>query len=411
MTEESARKEERALLLISQVYPPDPAAVGQYMADVARVMARRGWQVTVLSADRGYDDPSLHYEREEDLHGVHVHRFSCSSFGKESITIRLMAGFIFVLQCLCFGLVKGKYKAILVSTSPPFAPAGALLLSRLKKAPLIYWVMDINPDQMIRLKLIKSTAIAARLFDWLNKKVLEQAKNIITLDSFMAKTINEKEEVKDKLAVIPPWPLGFYPEQVKQGDNPFQRQYNPDQKLLIMYSGNHSLANPLNTLLEAALDLQEVENILFFFVGGGVNKHEIDDLVKERKPKNIISLPYQPLESLQYSLSAADIQVVSMGDDMVGIVHPSKIYGALAVGKPVIAIGPHHSHVATIVAENRIGWQVRHGDTDGLKELILKITSLPRAELTDMGQRARALAEGVYNRQHLLGKVCDIIEK
>ena len=88
------------LVVISQVYVPDPAAVGQHVADVAEEMARRGWRVIVYTANRGYDDPDICFPSRERRGGVEVRRLPLSSFGKTSIPVRLLAQFLFGLDCL-----------------------------------------------------------------------------------------------------------------------------------------------------------------------------------------------------------------------------------------------------------------------------------------------------------------------
>src|SRR5438477_8303351 len=88
----------RTLLVLSQVFLPDPASVGQHMADVAIEMARRGHRVLVYAANRGYEDPSRKYAPREMIHGVEVRRLPLSSFGKRRILTRLLGTAIFMLQ-------------------------------------------------------------------------------------------------------------------------------------------------------------------------------------------------------------------------------------------------------------------------------------------------------------------------
>ena len=68
----------KKLTIVSQVYPPDPAAVGQYLADIAKEMVNRGWQVLVITANNGYDDPSVRYPRTEMRDGVQIQRLPLS---------------------------------------------------------------------------------------------------------------------------------------------------------------------------------------------------------------------------------------------------------------------------------------------------------------------------------------------
>ena len=96
------------LLIISQVYVPDPASVGQHIADAAAEMARRGYRVIVYASARGYDNPSKRYPSRETLDGVVIRRLPLSSFGKSSITVRLIAQWIFLLQSIARGLLTRR---------------------------------------------------------------------------------------------------------------------------------------------------------------------------------------------------------------------------------------------------------------------------------------------------------------
>ena len=120
-----------------------------------------------------------------------------------------------------------------------------------------------------------------------------------------------------------------------------------------MYSGNHSRVNPITTLLQAAEALRDRTDIVFMFVGGGTAKKEVEVAIAAGAT-NIVSLPYQPIETLKYSLSAADLHVVTLGPSGVGIVHPCKIYGAMQVGRPILAVGPRPSHISDLLDQVRL---------------------------------------------------------
>ncbi len=145
----SSPQAKRTFLVISQVYVPDPASLGQHVADAAAEMARRGYRVIVYTSARGYDDPAKVYPRRETLNGVDVRRLALSSFGKSSIAVRLLAQSLFVVQAVLRGLFTRNLCGILVSTSPPFCGVAGVLISVWRRIPLKYWLMDLNPDQMI----------------------------------------------------------------------------------------------------------------------------------------------------------------------------------------------------------------------------------------------------------------------
>jgi len=395
------------LLILSQVYPPDAASVGQHMADVASAMAARGHHTVVLTADRGYDDPARRFPRREWLGGAEIRRLPFSSFGKRSIAMRVFGGLSFALQAVWISLRLGRIDRVLVSTSPPLTQLAGLLVSRIRRAPLTLWVMDLNPDQMVALKLLRPGHPVVKAFDWLNRRVLARARDVIVLDRFMAERVLAKLDVRDKLTVLPPWPHEDHVAPTPKEGNPFRWQHGLDGKFVVMYSGNHGPSNPLTTALDAALRLRDDPRFAFVFVGGGIGKAEVDAVAGP----TILSLPYEPLERLRYSLSAADVHLVTLGDDVVGIVHPCKVYGAMAVARPILLIGPEQSHVGDLLAREEIGWRVAHGDVDGLVRLLRSLADKDGRELLEMGQRARSALHRGLSKDELCGRLCDILEQ
>lgn len=401
----------KRLLLISQVYVPDPAAVGQYLAEAAEALAERGWEVIVLSADRGYDDPSQRFHSREQSGGVSVRRLPASSFGKASIAHRLAAQLSFCVQSFLRGLFTSRLEAVLVSTSPPMIGIVGWALARLRGKPVVYWAMDINPDQAVVLGQMKPGAPFVRLLEWSNRRILSRASEVIALDRYMAETLSRKISDREQpVRVVPIWPMEGHLERVEHADNPFRREHGLEGKFVVMYSGNHSLAHPLDTLLEAAWQLRDDPRLVFLFIGGGAGKQAVDALIAERCPANIRSLPYQPLDQIKYSLSAADVHVVSMGNPMVGLVHPCKFYGAMALAKPVLLLGPAACHIGEVVQEHGCGWVVDHGDTDEAVRLLTSLPDLPAETLEEMGTAGRRLVEGAYGKAALVERFCDLFQ-
>lgn len=398
------------LLVISQVFPPDPAAVGQHIGDVAEAMVARGWRVVVYTAGRGYDDPTVRYPVRETWHGVDVRRLPLSSFGKGGIGVRLVAQMLFLAQALLRGVFTRRLTAILVSTSPPFAGFGGRILGWIRRAPVVWWAMDINPDQMVRSGRLRESSLVARVFDWMNRVTLRGARDVITLDRFMRETLLRKAAVEGKMHVIPPWAHDNVLEDVPHEANPFRHEHGLDDRFVVMYSGNHGYSTPLGTLLEAAKRLEHDRRIVFAFIGGGVVKKQIDEMVSLGRPPNILSLPYQPLENIRYSLSAADVHIVSIANEAVGVVHPCKIYGALAVGRPIIALAAKQSYAADIIASHDVGWVLQHGEVDRLTDLLRTIAGMPVDQRIALGMAAKQAAATEFSRSRLLARVCDVVE-
>lgn len=397
----------RSFVFISQVYVPDPAAVGQHLADAAEELARRGHHVTVYTSAAGYDDPSVRYPRREKIRGVEVRRIPLSSFGKRSIIVRIAGGLAFVAQAVARVLPGRRVDAVIVSTSPPMASLGALAIGALRKARIKYWVMDLNPDQLVALGLARPESMSVRGLEWLNRRILGRADDIVVLDRFMADRVNAKRAVHEKLTVLPPWPSEDPSDVVAHADNPFRKEHVPEGRRVLMYSGNHGPSNPVTTILAAAKRVEGDPRLLFMFVGGGVGKREVEAAAGP----NIVSLPYQPQSELRYSLAAADVHIVTVGDAIPGIVHPSKVYGAMAMGRPILLIGPAENHVADILAEHDIGWHVRHGDVDGTVRVLREISGATSDELDEKGHRAREVMLGRGGKAGSVARLCDVLER
>ncbi len=399
------------LLLISQVYVPDPASVGQHMADVAETMAARGFDVRVLTSARGYENPQARYPRREQRGGVDVRRLPWSSFGKKSLVHRVFGQCLFLMQVIIYGLFARRLAGILVSTSPPMASFAAVVLGWVRRVPITYWLMDLNPDQLVALRRASSGSLPVRAMRWLNRRIFSRAATVIVLDRFMAERIERQYRVGGRLEVLPPWPHEESLADVPRDGNPFVAEHHLADRFVVMYSGNHSLASPLATLLAAAHVLKDDPRFVFMFIGGGHGKREVDDAIAAHRPANIVSLPYQPLERIKYSLSAADLHVVTLGDDMAGIIHPCKIYGAMAIGRPVLFFGPRPSHAADLIDRHDIGWHVEHGDVDGAVAALNEIAARTPAERVAIGQRARQAVAEHYGKQALCAAFCDAVER
>ena len=398
------------ILFISQVYVPDPAAVGQYMADAAAALAKQGYDVRVLTSARGYADPSVKYPSRETVEGVEVIRLPLSSLGKRTILHRILGQLMFLFQAILRGLFMPRLAGMVVSTSPPMASMAALAIHWLRGVPFTFWAMDLNPDQVIATGAIKPTSPAVKAMNWLNRRNLRAASAVIALDSFMGQRLNDKVDVSQKLDVFPPWPMEDNLQTVPKADNPFVKQHGLENKRVIMYSGNHGLTTPVDPLVDAALELKHLEQLHFMFIGDGAGKRVVDEAIAKHHPQNLVSLPYQPLSEIGNSLSAADVHLVLMSEALVGIVHPCKVYGAMAVGKPILFLGPVPSHISEILELAPIGWQIPTGDPQAVRDVLQEIADASDEQLAEMGRQARQLIDERFSKRELCSRFCRIVE-
>ena len=402
--------ERKRLLILSQVYVPDPASVGQHLHDFAAEMTRRGYEVLVYCSARGYDDPANRYPSREVRDGVQIRRYALPLYDKRRMLLRVAGSAWAMMALVLMALFTPRVGCVLFSTSPPLVGFAATLVAMIKRVPRVFWAMDLNPDQLLAMGKLRPGSLVHRVLEWVNRFVLKRATLTIALDRFMEQRLRSGGRRPGRVIVIPPWPHERVVEPLAHANNWFRDRYGLQGKFLVMYSGNHSPANPLDTLLGAAVQLKDEPDIHFAFIGGGTGKPLLDAFVEGHGLTNVLSLPYQPLSDLRYSLSAADVHVVSLGQEMVGIIHPCKVYGAMAVGRPILFLGPAPSHVAAILTEHNIGWHVSHGDISGCATKIREIRALAgSAAAKEMGSRAeKALTSGL-SREILCGAMADAV--
>lgn len=398
------------ILIPTQPYVPDPSTTGQHLHSAAAALVGRGHEVLVLTSARGYEDRRRKYPSREVRDGVEIRRLPLCSFGKTSVLVRVAGALSFLAQIIVHGCRSWRWDAILVSTSPPACSFAALLLSFLRGKPFCYWVHDLHPDLAVRMGILKGGGLTVRLMNVLHRRVLAHAKRIVVLDRFMGERLLRGYDAAAKTVVLPPWPHNDGGEWIEHADNPWRKEHVEEGRRVVMYSGNHTPAHPLDTALQAMLRLRDEEGLEFMFIGGGLDKGRIDAAIERERSRNIRSLPYQPLETLHYSLSAADVHIVSVGERVVGISHPCKVYGAMAAGRPILLFSPERSHAADIFGEHDIGWRVSHGDVDRAVEVLRDVLRAPRERLEEMGRAAQELVRRRYSRDALRDSFCNEVE-
>jgi hypothetical protein len=202
---------------------------------------------------------------------------------------------------------------------------------------------------------------------------LRRAEKIIVLDRFVEQRIGAKGIPEEKIDVIAPWAHDDSARFDAEGREAFRRAHNLAGKFVVMYAGNHSPCHPLDTVLAAAQELRARSDIAFVFAGGGSEQHKVREFAQRNQLENVLCLTYQPIEKLSALLSAADLHVVVMGEQFVGIVHPSKIYNLLAIGSPFLYIGPAESHLGDIIArlaDSKRAFHIPHGEVPSVTQLI-----------------------------------------
>src|ERR1035437_1394369 len=370
-------------------------ATGQYLTEVALRLVERGHQVTVVTSRRAYDHPETRFPKTETWRGIRIYRVASTGLGKGA-KWRRAADFASFLGLSIWRLFRlPRHDVVVALTSPPLISFLGAWLARPARSRFFYWIMDFNPDEAIAAGWLRPDSLPARLLDRMSRFSLQQASRVIALDRFMRDRIVAKGIPPAKVVVIPPWSHGAEVKFDPEGRERFRKAHGLEGKFVVMYSGNHSPCHPLDTMLAAARQLAADPGIVFCFVGGGSEWRKIAEKQKaeSRKQKaeaeavsshfsfqlsafsvsNILCLPYQPLDQLAGSLSAADLHVVVMGDAFVGLVHPCKIYNILSVAAPVLYIGPRPSHLSELLDALNHDYRcasIEHGEVERVVQQI-----------------------------------------
>jgi colanic acid biosynthesis glycosyl transferase WcaI len=403
-------------------------ATGQYLTEVAVRLVERGHRVTVVTSRRAYDQAETKFPKSETWRGIRICRVASTGFGKGAKWRRVADFASFIVAC-CWRLAwLPKHDAVVALTTPPLISFIGAWLARFWRAAFFYWVMDFNPDQAVAAGWLRADSIAGRLLERMSRFSLRQSKKIIALDRFVRGRIVAKGIPTTNVVVIPPWSHDTEVRFDAEGRDRFRKTHGLEGKFVVMYSGNHSPCHPLDTLLAAARQLANDPGIAFCFVGGGSEWRKIQQMLAGRKAEGrgqvsevggqstlnsqlstVLCLPYQPLDQLAGSLSAADLQVVVLGDAFVGLVHPCKIYNILSVGAPVLYIGPRPSHVSEVLDPIQHDYRcvsAGHGEVDRVVEQIQSIRRQPG--LTS--RQPPALARAHFSKEALLPKLIEVLE-
>jgi glycosyltransferase involved in cell wall biosynthesis len=383
------------ILLLNQCFYPDVVSTAQHLTDLATELAARGHEVTVVTSDRGYDDASVRFKRRERWQGVEIVRIPSVSFGKQGRWRRAFSFGSFLAVCSLRLLTLQRFDLTIALTSPPLISFLAALFVKLKGGRFCFWVMDLNPDEAIAAGWLDEKSLTSRLLQRMLRYSFSAATQTIVLDRFMKERVVAKGVEAERVTIVPPWSHDDHVSYSEAGREAFRRQHHLVDKFVVMYSGNHSPCHPLDTLLQAAHVFETRPEIVFCFVGGGSEQAK----VRESGLSNVQCLPYQPLDELSSSLSAADLHVVVMGEKFVGIVHPCKVYNILTVGAPVLYIGPEPSHVTDIASQHGRFFHAPHGDVDAVVAAISEAMTNP--------SRRPATS---FSKQNLLAELIALIE-
>lgn len=393
------------VLLLNQYYHPDVAPTAQLLADVGGALARRGHEVTALASARPYAGPGFRPLRDRH-EGVRILRVPATALGRGHHLGRLVDYGTFVGAVLAPLLAGPRPDVVVALSTPPLVAALGLLVKRLRGARFVYWVMDVYPELAVALGALDAGSAAARALGALGQLLYAQADAVIALDDAMRDRLVAAGAAPERVTVIDNWADDAV--RPLDGPNPLRRALALEGRFVVSYSGNMGLGHDFDTLLGAMAHLRG-EDVHWLFIGDGPRRGWLEAEVR-RRGADATFLPYRPRDELPVSLSAADASIVSLGPNLAGLIAPSKLYGILAAGVPVLYVGPPAGRTSDVIRRAGVGLAVDNGDVAGFARAIrtLKRDAAARAE---MGRRGRRLLETELLRAHALERHVAVIER
>lgn len=385
----------RKIIFVNRFYAPDYSATAQLLTDLAEKVDLAGVEVHVVTSRLDYLGGTLDRARRERLNGVRVHRIWTSRFGRGTLLGRSFDYFSFYLSGFVSLLsLAGRNDLIVAKTDPPLISIVAAIVARLKRSRLVNWLQDLFPEVAVELGIGVSNQLVFRVTRSMRNWSLHAADQNVVLGSMMGRRLRSQGIPASRILSISNWAVGRDLRPVARNDNPLIREWGLERPLIVGYSGNLGLAHDYSTILGTLRQLENNSNINFVFVGGGAGMRELRKKAEQERLSNILFKPYQPLERLAESLSVPDVHLVALEPRMEGLIVPSKIYGIVAVERPIAFIGSTDGEVGSLVLGEKLGCVVVPGDSTGLSAVLGRWAREP-LELEEIRRNVRT-----HRREH-----------
>src|SRR6185312_9937696 len=176
-------------LLLQQGFDPYVVASAQYCTDLAVGLAARGHRVTVICSSRAYDNPNVRFSREETWKNIRIIRVPTLGLGRGSKWMRIADFATLMIGCFLRAIVLPKQDLVIAMTVPPLVSYIGALLVRIRGGRLLYWIMDLNPDEAIAAGWMRPHSLMARLLETASSYSLKVASQIVVLDRYMKQRI------------------------------------------------------------------------------------------------------------------------------------------------------------------------------------------------------------------------------
>ena len=396
---------DRRIFFVNRFYAPDQSATAQILTDVAEGLALLGWDVNIITSHINYSNSAQNYPRFERLNKINIYRVWTSQFGRHNIVGRTIDYLTFYLSCFIAVSLKISSKDIvIVKTDPPLLAVFLEPVLRFKKAIKVNWLQDIYPEIAEKLDVKLAKGAIGHILKRLRTKTLTRAEQNITISEQMSKIVARLGVMPTAITRIDNFTDDQAIKAIPNNNNALRSDwgYKPSD-IVVGYSGNFGRAHDTMTVLGAMQALRENARVKFLFIGAGDGFDRLKAEVVSAGLQNVLFKPYQDREDLPLSLTVPDIHWLSLKATLEGFLLPSKIYGIMAAGRPVIFVGASNGDLAQLIQDADMGYQVNIGDYEGF---VSAINKLAESEILyrEKAKNSRLYLDENYTRKHILKK-------
>jgi colanic acid biosynthesis glycosyl transferase WcaI len=390
------------LLVLNEYYWPGVEATAHLLTQLCEALAAV-YDVTVVTGAGADAHPGV-----TERNGVRIVRVPSTSYERRQLSRRALNYLTYVTLALQASLRERRADVVICMTDPPFLGVSAYVVARRFRAPLIVISQDVFPEIAVQLGRLENPVIVATL-RVLVGFYLRKADRVVAIGDTMRCRLQDKGADPSRLRVIPNWVdvHAIHPEPRR---NSWSDEHELSDKFVVMHSGNVGHAQDLDALIRAGTFLRDLDDLRIVIVGSGARWNELVALTDRLEVDSVTFMPYQPRDALSLSLSSADVHVVGLARGLSGFVVPSRLYGILSAGRPVIVAADANTETVGVVSEAGCGIVVPPGRPDELARVI-RAARDGEYDLAEMGRRARAYAEAHASRETAVARYRDVLSE
>ena len=380
------------ILVLNQYYWPGIEATAQLLAQLCEALAR-DYDVTVVTGQlHGHELPD-----EEERNGVRIVRVRSTTYERSQLHHRAANYGSYLSESIRTALRGERPDLVLCMTDPPVVGDIGLVVARRFDVPLLVISQDVFPEIAERVKRLEHPLVLGALRKLVGL-YLRRADRVVAIGETMKLRLVHKGAREGRIEVIPNW-VDTTEIQPHPRRNAWSAERGLDEEFVVMHSGNIGHAQDLDTLVRAATFLRDLDRLRIMVIGFGARHGELTRLAQRLEVTPTVHfLDYQPREQLPLSLATGDLHYVGLAQGLSGFVVPSRLYGILAAGRPVLVSADADSEIVRIVEDVGCGIVVPPGRPERVANVIRDVAE-GRLSLVGMGDLGRAWVEREADRE------------